>query len=138
MEVAEYVKSTQNRKSLIFFAVYIYIYIYILRKECHSCFCVLYDAKHKGMRAIFQKKGKKAQNIWKFGQKCTKFENILKKGSPICATIAHMKQLEYALNMTWVMKLVFCMWWGSNKSYIDSIISGGCGQLCPNWFKTTS
>ena len=39
----------------------------------------------KGMRAIFQKKGKKkivkkGQNIWKFGQKCTKFENILKKG----------------------------------------------------------
>ena len=107
MEVAEYVQSTQNRKSLIFFAVYIYIYI---KEKCHSCFCVLYDAKHKGMRAIFQKKGKKAQNIWKFGQKCTKFENILKKGNPICATIAHMKQLEYALNMTWVMKLVFCMW----------------------------
>ena len=32
------------------------------------------------MRAIFQKKGKKGQNIRKFGQKCTKFENILKKG----------------------------------------------------------
>ena len=25
-------------------------------------------------------KGKKGQNIWKFGQKYTKFENILKKG----------------------------------------------------------
>ena len=38
--------------------------------------------EHKGMRAIFQKKGKengkKEQNIWKFGQKCTKFENFLK------------------------------------------------------------
>ena len=38
----------------------------------------------KGMRAIFQKKGKKnvkkGQNISKFGQKCTKFENSLKKG----------------------------------------------------------
>ena len=40
------------------------------------------------MRAIFQKKDKKeqknvkkGQNIWKFGQQCTKFENILKKGS---------------------------------------------------------
>ena len=33
----------------------------------------------KGMRAIFQKKGKKEQNIWKFEQKYTKFENILKK-----------------------------------------------------------
>ena len=39
------------------------------------------------MHAIFQKKGKKGakknvkkgQNILKFGQKCTKFENILKK-----------------------------------------------------------
>ena len=47
------------------------------------------------MRAIFQKKDKKGQNIWKFGQK---FENILKKGSLMCATIAFMKQLEYTLN----------------------------------------
>ena len=39
-----------------------------------------------------QKKGRKGQSIWKFGQKCTKFENILKKGSIAC-----MKQLEYAL-----------------------------------------
>ena len=41
----------------------------------------------KVMRAIFQKKakngkqmlkkGKKGQNIWKFGTKCRKFENIL-------------------------------------------------------------
>ena len=46
------------------------------------------------MRAIFQKKGKKEQNTWKFGQKCTKFENILKKGSLKHATIACMKQLE--------------------------------------------
>ena len=51
----------------------------------------------KGMRAIFQKKGKKGQNIWKFGQKCTKFENILKKGSLMRATIVCMKQVEYAL-----------------------------------------
>ena len=34
----------------------------------------------KGMRAIFQKKGKKGQNVWKFEQKCAKYENILKKG----------------------------------------------------------
>ena len=37
----------------------------------------------KGMRAIFQKKGKKyfkkGKNIWKLEKKCTKFENILKK-----------------------------------------------------------
>ena len=51
----------------------------------------------KGMRAIFHEKGKKGQNIWKFGQKCTRFENILKKGSLMRATIACMKQLEYTL-----------------------------------------
>ena len=50
------------------------------------------------MRVHFQKKGKKVQNISKFGQKCMIFENILKKGSLMCATIMHMKQLEYALN----------------------------------------
>ena len=32
----------------------------------------------KGQKIV--KKGKKEQNIWKFGQKCTKFDNILKKG----------------------------------------------------------
>ena len=36
------------------------------------------------MRAISQKKGKKGHNIWKLGQKCTKFGNILKKGSLVC------------------------------------------------------
>ena len=51
----------------------------------------------KGMRAIFQKKGKKGQNIWKFAQKCTKFENILKKGKWLRAIIARNKLLEKAL-----------------------------------------
>ena len=42
----------------------------------------------KGIRAIFQKKDKKGQNIWKFGQKCTKFTKMYKiwkyfeKGQP--------------------------------------------------------
>ena len=36
----------------------------------------------KGICAIFQKKSKQGQNIWQFGQKCQKFENILKKGQP--------------------------------------------------------
>ena len=77
----------------IYIYIYIlYIYIYIIRKECHSCFWVICDAKHKGMRSIFQKKGKK---VWKFGQKCTKFENIVKKSSVVCATFTHVKQLEY-------------------------------------------
>ena len=44
-----------------------------------------------------QKKGKKGQNIWKFGQKRTKFENILKKDSLVRVIIVRMKQLEYAL-----------------------------------------
>ena len=45
------------------------------------------------------KKDKKGQNIWKLGQKCTKFENTLKRGSLICVTIACMKQLEYTLSV---------------------------------------
>ena len=35
---------------------------------------------------FFRKRAKKGQNIWNFGPKCTKFKNILKKGSLICAT----------------------------------------------------
>ena len=61
------------------------------------------------MHAIFQKrqkkgkqmfkKGKKGQNILKFGQKCTKFKNILKKGSWLHAIIVRNKLLEKALSM---------------------------------------
>ena len=40
------------------------------------------------------KKGKKRQNIWKYGQKCTKFENILKKGRWLHVIIASYKVLE--------------------------------------------
>ena len=39
--------------------------------------------RSKGMYVIFQRKDKKmlkkVKNTWKFGQKCTSFENILKK-----------------------------------------------------------
>ena len=35
-----------------------------------------------GMRAIFQKKDKKGQNIWKFGQKCTRFGKYFEIGQP--------------------------------------------------------
>ena len=64
----------------------------------------------KGMCVIFHKKGKKGQNIWKFGQKCTKFENILEKGSLMHLTTARMKQLEYALHCQMMTcKLVFFM-----------------------------
>ena len=55
----------------------------------------------KGMRAIFQKKDKKRAKKGKIfenlGKNVQKFENILEKGSLMCATIACMKQLEYAL-----------------------------------------
>ena len=43
------------------------------------------------------KKGKKRQNIWKFGQKCKKIENILKKGWWLRAIIAPNELLEKAL-----------------------------------------
>ena len=56
--------------------------------------------ERKGMHVIFQKNSekkrlKKVGNIWKFGQECTKFENIFKKGSLMCATIAIVKQLQW-------------------------------------------
>ena len=44
---------------------------------------------------FFRKKAKKGQNIRKFGQKYTKFENILKNGNLMRATIACMKQLGF-------------------------------------------
>ena len=40
--------------------------------ESNAC-----DFSEKGRKML--KKEKKGQNIWKFGQKCTKCENILKK-----------------------------------------------------------
>ena len=58
------------------------------------------------MRAIFQKKGKKGQNVWKFRQKCTKFENISKKGSLMRATVARMKQLD----IPWLDTLIQKIW----------------------------
>ena len=46
----------------------------------------------KIMLATFQKRAKnvkKRQNIWNFGQKCTKFKNVLKKGRWFRAIIAN-------------------------------------------------
>ena len=57
------------------------------RKQGHVC-----DFSKKG-----QIKLKKEQNIWKFGQKCLKFENVLKKCRWLHAIIAHNKLLEKAL-----------------------------------------
>ena len=53
--------------------------------------------KDKGMHMSFQKKNQKMAKCLKIWANCTKFEDILKKGSFMHATIAHMKQLEYAL-----------------------------------------
>ena len=59
----------------------------------------------KGICAILQKKGKqmlkkgkKGQNIWKFEQKGTKFENILKKGRWLHAITARNNLPEQALS----------------------------------------
>ena len=40
---------------------------------------------------------RKGKHIWKFGQKCMKFENIFKKGKWLRVIIAHNKLLEKAL-----------------------------------------
>ena len=50
------------------------------------------NGKKKGKKML--QRGKKGQNIWKFGQKCTKFENILKRAGD-CVHDYHM--LERAL-----------------------------------------
>ena len=42
------------------------------------------------------KNDKRGRNNWKFGRKCTKSENILKKGRWFGATVAHNKLLEKA------------------------------------------
>ena len=57
------------------------------RKQGHVC-----DFSEK--RQINVKKG---QNIWKFGQKCLKFENVLKKRRWLHAIIACNKLLEKTL-----------------------------------------
>ena len=63
------------------------------RKKGNACKSLEKGQKKKTKK----KKGKKGQNIWKFWKKCTKFEYILKKGSLMRATLACMKQLEYAM-----------------------------------------
>ena len=48
--------------------------------------------KKRGKKYL--KREKKGQNIWKYGQKCTKLENILKKGRWLHVIIAYYKLLE--------------------------------------------
>ena len=60
-----------------------------------------------GMECNFSEKGQKRAKkmlkndkkgkMLKFGQNCTKFENILKKGRLFCVIIPHNKLLEKAL-----------------------------------------
>ena len=74
------------------------------------------------------------QNIWKFGQKCTKFENILKKGTWLRAIIAHIKLLEKALTFGVVRSFninpVKC--WLQSKFEVQG--GGGISQvLSPNF-----
>ena len=76
-----------------------------------------------------QKKGKTGQNIWKFGQKCTKFGNILKKGSLMHAIITCMKQLEYALFRRDKLLLSIPDCWTSRC---------GCKSKCTKWCNALS
>ena len=82
------------------------------------------------MRAIFQKKGKISE---KFGQKCTKFENILKKGTWLRTIIAHIKLLEKALTFGVVRSFninpVKC--WLQSKFEVQG--GGGISQVLPNF-----
>ena len=59
-------------------------------------------------RVYRHKKGKKGQNTWKLGQKCTKLENILKKGRWLHGIIAHNKLLEQALPELTPLAKTFC------------------------------
>ena len=54
---------------------------------CICCVSAGAILESKGCMWFFKKKR----------EKCTKFGNILKKGSLMCATVTCMKELEYAL-----------------------------------------
>ena len=62
--------------------------------------------KKRGKKYL--KREKKGQNIWKYGQKCTKLENILKKGRWLHGIIAHNKLLEQALPELTPLAKTFC------------------------------
>ena len=72
-----------------------YIYVYFCYWKLYLVVTAGPILESTGVHAFFQKKGKKGQNISKFVQKCTKFENILKKGCLMRVTITCMKQPEY-------------------------------------------
>ena len=65
--------------------------------SCHILLNVGSILESKDMCMIFLEKGKKGQHIWTFGQRCKKFENILKKGKWLRAIISRNKLLEKVL-----------------------------------------
>ena len=79
------------------------------------------------MGAIFRKKGKKGQHIWKFGQKYTKFENILKKDRWLRNIITRTKLLEKAL---WRDNIFFFY-----KNLLELSASNGLENPFGNWFR---
>ena len=74
--------------------------IIITHMTCLNCTGLF--KKVRACMRFFRKRAKKG--IGKFGQKCSKFENFLKKGNPMRVTIACIKQLEYALLYLKVLK----------------------------------
>ena len=60
------------------------------------CIKGAYSRKNRHAYEFSEKKQKMAKYL-KIWANCAKSEDILKKGSVMRATIAHMKQLEYAL-----------------------------------------
>ena len=78
-------------------SLYIYIYRPYSRKLGHAC--------------NFSEKGQNRAKYLKIWQKCTKFENILKKkGSLMHVTTTCMKQLEYALIYIWNICVYICVY----------------------------
>ena len=74
----------------------------------------------KGIHEIFQKKGKKGQNIWKFGQNCTKHENIMKKGRWFHVIISCNKLLEKALATVYCKLFLITIF--SVKEYLSAYL----------------
>ena len=67
----------------------------IFQKKCKKK-----KKKKKKKQKNFKKEKKGAKMFQKFGQKCTKFENSLKKGRQLRTIIARYKLLEWALEVS--------------------------------------
>ena len=81
---------------------------------------------------FFRKRAKKLQNIGKFGQKCTKFENILKKGSLMHATISKQASKQVSIcNRNKTMKEKNIHVYLIQKYIKDILKCPFLHQLCP-------